>query len=92
VNTCDEVEPLVKPHCTEFQNLQTCKVCEENYRLENLATRCVLIPDDQKCKVQVPVNIYDKPAGGVQIDVYDAVDKTDFIYSCDTCQNNYFKI
>lgn len=85
--------PTKIENCLEYDSIQTCFKCRDGYRLDNLRARCILIPADENCLVQVPKNIYDstdQSAG--YIDIYDAKNLTDFIYTCIQCKPGYFLI
>jgi hypothetical protein len=67
--------------------------CIEGYRLDNLRARCIKIPDEENCLIQVPLNIQDGNDQSVGfIDIFDARDLTDFIYTCKQCKNGFFLV
>ena len=46
-------------HCLTYDTTETCSLCEEGYRLENIRKRCIAIPANTNCTVMKPVNILD---------------------------------
>ena len=96
---CREV-PVAIANCEVYESLTTCLKCQDNYRLENLKTRCLDIPAELNCKVSVPIDYnndgiinYEDAAFADPENPQPPANPTGnneyvFAYTCDVCKNN----
>lgn len=86
-NKCRSVTTNIT-NCLAYDSLTTCSTCAAGTRLENLKTRCLTIPNSDKCAVSTvmdynlsnSVDVGDAPTTGVNAGI--------FYYTCDKCNNN----
>ncbi len=85
-NKCALVNPITD--CEEYNSVTTCARCANGTRVQNIATTCYPIPVEDHCLVQVPIHHTDS-------NFYDEEDfdsTSSFVYTCDVCEENYYRI